>query len=199
MNYPEFFNRIETIKLNDPLSRLLGASEDGIFEYSYQDIVKMAGHSCPTVAGAYLMCQEGLKALYKNEIPTRGEIFVSFKEDNLEGVAGVIANVVSNITGATEKHGFKGMAGKLFTRTGLMEFNANISSSIKLTRTDTKKSIEVIYDPSSIPAGDMLMPIMQLILQGIVTEDEKLEFGKIWQKRVEDIFSNINKVISVIQ
>jgi len=198
MSHPDFFNKIETIILKDPLSKLLGASDDGVFEYSYQEIVKMAGHSCPTVTGAYLMCLVGLKALYKDETPVRGEILVSFREDNLEGVAGVIANVVSNITGATEKYGFKGMAGKLFTRTGLMEFNANISSSIKLTRVDTRKSVEVIYDPSSISAGEMLMPIMQLILQGVASEEEKEEFGKIWQKRVEDIFENIDKVVTVI-
>ena len=197
MSYPNFFNKIETIKLKDPLSKLLGASEDGIFEYSYQDIVKMAGHSCPTITGAYLMCQVGLKELYKDKIPTRGEILVSFKEDNLDGVAGVIASVVSNITGATENHGFKGMAGKLYVRTGLIEFNANISSSIKFTRKDTGKSVEVIYDPSDIPAGEMLMPLFQLVLQGLASEDEKNDFGKIWQKRVEDIFDNIDKVITV--
>lgn len=199
MKFPDFFSKIETIKLHDPLSILLGVTVDGIIEYSYEDIVKMAGHSCPTVTGAYLMLLEGLKALYENdETPVRGEIFVSFKEDSLEGVAGVIASVVSNITGATEKHGFKGIKGKLFTRTGLMEFNANISSSIRLTRVDTKKSVEVIYDPSSISAEEMLMPLMQLILQGMATEEEKKEFGQIWQKRVEDIFNNIDKVITVI-
>ncbi len=55
MTYPEFFKNIETIKLQDDLSLFLGAFEDGIIEFSYLDVVKTAGHSCPTVLGAYLM------------------------------------------------------------------------------------------------------------------------------------------------
>jgi len=45
MNYPEFFNTIETIKLKDPLSNLLGTFENGLVEFSYLDVVKNAGHS----------------------------------------------------------------------------------------------------------------------------------------------------------
>ena len=54
------------------LASFLGAFEDGIIEYSYLDVVKSAGHSCPTVLGAYLMTLKGLEALYKDEIPKRG-------------------------------------------------------------------------------------------------------------------------------
>ena len=71
MTYPQFFNNIPTIKLQDDLASLLGAFEDGLIEYSYLDSVKSAGHSCPTVLGAYLMTLEGLKALYENEIPSK--------------------------------------------------------------------------------------------------------------------------------
>ena len=49
MIYPQFFNKIPTIKLQDDLASFLGAFEDGIIEFSYLDIVKSAGHSCPTV------------------------------------------------------------------------------------------------------------------------------------------------------
>ena len=79
MIYPQFFNKIPTIKLQDDLASFLGAFEDGVIEFSYLDIVKSAGHSCPTVLGAYLMTLEGLEALYENEIPKRGEIIVEFK------------------------------------------------------------------------------------------------------------------------
>ena len=113
-----------------------------MIEFTYLDVVKNAGHSCPTVAGAYLLALEGLKALYENETPVRGEIFVSFSEDSSEGVAGVIANVLSHITGATESLGFKGLNGN-FVRHDLMQFNAEISSSIKLQRLDTGKTSRV--------------------------------------------------------
>ena len=78
MNYPQFFKTIETIKVQDPLSQVLGAFSDGEYEFSYLDVVKSAGHSCPTVAGAYLITLEALKALYKDQRAIRGDIKVEF-------------------------------------------------------------------------------------------------------------------------
>jgi len=197
MNYPKFFNTIETIKLQDPLSNLLGTFENGLIEFSYLDVVKNAGHSCPTVAGAYLLALEGIKALYENDTPVRGEIFVSFSEDSSEGVAGVIANVLSHITGATESLGFKGLNGN-FVRHDLMQFNAEISSSIKLQRLDTGKTVELVYNPSSIAQNPQTGPLMQKIMQNIATPEEKKLFGTLWQERVENIFKNIPQVIKVV-
>ena len=137
-----------------------------------------------------------IKALYPNEIPKRGEIFVSFKDDAKDGVAGVISSVVTQITGATETLGFKGIGGN-FVRHDLMKFNDNIDSSIKLQRLDTGKTVEVIYDPSSIQGDPKQQQLMQKIMQNMATPEEKIEFGKLWQQRVSDIFQNINKVITV--
>lgn len=50
MNYPPFFADIPKIVMRDPLAALLGAAQDGVIEYAYLDAVKLAGHSCPTVA-----------------------------------------------------------------------------------------------------------------------------------------------------
>lgn len=196
MNYPSFFDKIETITLQDKLSAFLGTFENGLVEFSYLHIVKQSGHSCPTVAGAYLMCLEGLKALYENETPQRGEILVSFKEDSQEGVAGVIASVVTHITGATESLGFKGINNH-FARIDLMKFNDNIDSSIKLQRADTGKSVEVIYDPTSIKANPMQQQLMGKIMSNNASKEELKLFGELWQERVENIFVNIDKVITV--
>ena len=150
MIYPQFFNKIPTIKLQDDLASFLGAFEDGIIEFSYLDVVKSAGHSCPTVLGAYLMTLKGLEALYKNEIPKRGEIIVEFKEAQNVAVAGVIGNVIMNITGATTTNGFKGLAGK-YDRNHLMKFEQDINgANVRFTRVDTLKSVDVFYDASSI-------------------------------------------------
>jgi len=198
MNYPEFFNTIETIQLQDPLSNFLGTFENGIVEFSYLDVVKNAGHSCPTVAGAYLLAIEGIKALYDNETPIRGEIFVSFSEDSSEGVAGVIANVLSHITGATETLGFKGLNGN-FARHDLMQFNAEISSSIKLKRLDTGKTVELVYNPSSIEQNPQVGTLMQKIMTNTATKEDKKLFGILWQERVEKIFQNISQVITLVK
>lgn len=196
MNYPDFFDSIETISLQDNLSNFLGTFENGIIEFSYLDIVKNSGHSCPTVAGAYLLVLKGLKALYPDSIPQRGEIEVFFKEDKNEGVTGVIASVITHITGATELSGFKGIKGK-FSRIRLMHFNENIDSSIKLQRVDTKESIEIDYDPSIIKIDPKQSIIMQKLQQNIATDQEKKEFEILWQQRVNDIFNKVDKVINI--
>lgn len=198
MNYPKFFDSVESIKLVDPLSNVLGAFEDGLYEITFLEVVKAAGHSCPTVAGAYLITLEGLKALYPDTRAVRGEIKVEFRDPMEEGVAGVIGNVVSQITGATEKSGFKGLGGR-FARHSLMKFNANINSSIRLTRADNGKSVDVYYDPSSIGGSPKMQMLMQKMMGGMASKEEAKEFGVLWQDRVERIMANIPSVIRVVK
>ena len=195
MNYPDFFNTIPTIKLQDPLSNFLGTFENGLVEFSYLDIVKSAGHSCPTVAGAYLVTLKGVEALYKEETPQRGAIRVEVKDDVANGVTGVITNVITQITGATEITGFKGINGN-FARNNLMEFNANIGSAFKFTRVDTNESVEITYDPSSVGGSPKQQELMGKIMQGKATPEDKKEFGELWQDRVRRIFEAGESVIS---
>ena len=56
--------------------------------YQFSDAVALAGHSCPTVASAYLMTRAALKALYGNDIPVRGNIAVVWQDERDEGVWG---------------------------------------------------------------------------------------------------------------
>lgn len=197
MNYPDFFNEVQVIKVQDPLSAVLGAFVKGEYVFNYLDVVKSAGHSCPTVAGAYLITAEALKALYSNELAVRGNIKVEFKEQLEDGVAGVISNVVSQITGATDKSGFKGLAGK-FARHSLMDFDAQISSSARFTRVDSGKSVDVFYDPSSIAPSPNMQPLMQKMMGGAAEPAEIKEFGELWQDRVKRIFENTQSVVKVV-
>ena len=191
MNYPEFYNKVEKIQLTDPLSNFLGAFENGVIEFSYLDIVKSAGHSCVTVAGAYLSCLKALKFLYPDSIPVRGNIKVEFNDSEFNAVTGVIANVVENITGATVSRGFKGIGGQ-FVRHSLMSFDANIEGEIKFTRLDTGKSVETVYNPQAPPHKNQQI-LMQKIMQGIASDSDKLEFASIWQNRVkETLIDNID-------
>jgi len=197
MNYPEFFDSVERIKVVDPLSNVLGAFEAGVYEFNYLEIVKAAGHSCPTVAGAYITALVGLKALYPNSPAVRGEIKVEFKESLEDGVAGVISNVISQITGATDKSGFKGLGGK-FARHSLMNFNSKISSSVRFTRVDNGKSVDVYYDPSLVGGSPKMQPLMQKMMSGAANPQEIKEFGELWQDRVKRIFDNMPTVVKVI-
>jgi len=196
LNYPTFFNNVPTIKLQDSLSDFLGTFENGAVEFSYLDVVKSAGHSCPTVAGAYITTLKGLEALYGAETPIRGNISVSLKNDMQEGVTGVIANVITQITGATELSGFKGLNGK-FARNNLMVFNAEINGAVEFKRLDTNKTVTVNYDHSSVAGNPKMQELMGKLMQGAATPEEKKEFGELWQSRVEAIFNSIDEVITV--
>lgn len=196
MNYPEFYDAVEVIKVKDPLSNVLGAFEAGEYEFNYLDVVKSAGHSCPTVAGAYIITLEALKALYPNELPVRGNVKVEFEESLEDGVAGVIGNVVSQITGATDKSGFKGLQGQ-FARHSLMAFNTPIDSSARFTRIDNSKVVNVTYNPSAVMPNPAMQPLMGKMMQGLATPEELKEFGALWQDRVKRIFENLDKVVQV--
>ncbi|QSZ41298.1 hypothetical protein GJV85_03970 [Sulfurimonas aquatica] len=196
MNYPEFFKTIKPIKVKDPLSQVLGAFEAGEYEFSYLDVVKSAGHSCPTVAGAYIITQEALKVLFFEQRAVRGNIKVEFEESLEEGVAGVVGNVISQITGATDKSGFKGLQGQ-FARHSLMAFNADIDASARFTRVDTGKRVDVTYNPEAIKPNPNMMKLMKKLSSGESTPEEVKEFGELWQERVQRIFENLDAVVEV--
>ncbi len=193
MKYPDYYDNIEHIVLQDDLSKFLGASEEGIIDISYLDIVKMAGHSCATVSGAYLMALKGLQELYGRELPRRGEIKVGLRETLSDGNAGVLAQVLSNITGATADTGFSGIHPR-FNRRGLLFFGTEMGSNVRFTRLDTNKSLEVSYLPGRVVnSGE----IMQSAVGPDATEESKRAFPKRWQEMVKTIIDNADRVIEL--
>lgn len=189
MSFPSFFDTAPTITLRDPLADLLGASGDGIIEYRYTDIVKLAGHSCPTVAGAYLMTRNALRKLYGDDLPERGGIKVEFHDGQTNGVTGVIANVVSMITGATTDNGFKGLGGK-YDRRNLLFFNTDLPGEIRFTRLDTGAHTTVSYHADVVPPSPELMPALRTLVAGQGNADRAEAFGQAWQERVRHILDN---------
>ena len=193
MKLPDYYKNIESIVLFDELAMFLGVPEDGKYEIRYEEIVKMAGHSCATVAGAYLMTLEGLKVLYKNGIPKRGEIKVELRDGAEEGSIGVSASVITNITGAAGNLGFAGINGK-YARRNLLSFNAKIDGFVRFTRLDTGKSVEVNYNPANIvyPGN-----IMMSAIGPQATDETKRAFPDRWKAMIGIIFENIDKVVEV--
>jgi hypothetical protein len=191
MSHPAFFESSPKISLYDPLAELLGASSDGVLHYSYTDAVKLAGHSCPTVAGAYLMTVKALRALYPDSLPERGNILVEFGDDPANGVTGVIANVVTLLTGATVDTGFKGLAGE-YDRRSLMAFNADIAGEIAFTRRDTGACVAVSYSAREVPPAPLTMPLLQKILAGQASPEQRQTFIEAWQDRVRRILEAID-------
>ncbi len=189
MQTPSFFENAPSIDLVDPLANFLGATTDGRITYNYVDAVKLAGHSCPTVAGAYLMTKFATSHLYGSETPVRGQIKVEMSEAIDEGVTGVIGNVISMITGAAAEGGFKGIGGK-FNRSGLLSYGAGNSHTVTFTRTDTGASIGASFDASAVPPEAEQMPMMQKLMSGAGGPEDVVKFGQLWQTRVGTIMTS---------
>ena len=195
MKYRVFFDKIETIVVEDELAKFLGVNEDGVIEFSYADIVKTAGHSCGTVAGAYLIAQEGLKVLYKDALPKRGEIKVELKKAPRDDNTGVVAAVISTITGATEAYGFGGIPGGKFNRRDLLFFEADIDTAVRLTRLDTGESVGINYMPKKVVDP---MSILMSAISPDATEEDKESFPDRFQEMVQTLFANRDKVIEIV-
>ncbi len=194
--YREFFDQIEKIVVYDELAQFLGAIEDGIIEFSYTDIVKVAGHSCATVAGAYLITLHGLKSLYGSDFPKRGEIKVEIQKSPTTDNAGVVGSVVSTITGATEKYGFGGIPTGKFNRRGLLFFEADIATDVKFTRLDTNQSVGINYNPKTVVNP---MEILQSAIKPDAKEEDIKSFPDRFQNMVKTLFENHDKVIEITQ
>ena len=186
MRFPEFFAAAPRITVRDPLARLLGAAEDGVFEYTYADTVKLAGHSCPTVASAYLMTRAALRALYPDTLPERGGIRVELRDERLAGVTGVVANVASFLTGATEDTGFKGIAGH-HDRRSLLSFGIDIPGQIRFTRVDTGAAAVVSARLDRVPSDPRIVGLMPRCVAGTATADEAALLQTLWQGRVRTL------------
>lgn len=181
-----YFDDIAPITVRDALAQLLGASDDGLITYTYKDAVRLAGHSCPTVAGAWMSACAGLKALYGDDIPQRGNISVDLPGAEDEGVTGVIGQVLTLITGAAAANGFHGLAGD-HRRAFLLNYGDSAVSGVRFTRNDTGQTVEVQYDPRGVPADETLRPLMGAVLNGMADAEQTRLFGQLWQDRVKRI------------
>ncbi|MBL0142470.1 MAG: hypothetical protein IPP91_10340 [Betaproteobacteria bacterium] len=186
MQFPAFFDAAPRITVRDPLAAFLGAAQDGVIEYGYADVVKLAGHSCPTVAAAYLSTRAALGALYPNALPERGGIRVELREHREEGTTGVVANVVSLLTGATQDTGFKGIGGK-FDRRDLLFFGVDIPGQIRLARVDTGAAVTVLARLERVPADPRMSPLLQRCFAATATAEEAALFQSLWQARVRTL------------
>ena len=117
------------------------------------------------------MLKEGLKRF---DSPKRGEINAYLKDDISEGVTGVISNVIAQVIGSTCKSGFHGLAGK-YDRRGLMHFNADITSSMRLVDR-SGKVVDIEYDPNGLAPSSKMSPLMQKVISGNAIKEEEKEF-----------------------
>ena len=195
-----FYEDVEPISLKEPLAEFLGALDEGEeLEFTYTDAVKLAGHSCPAVSGAFKITEKALKVLYDKEIPIRGEISVKVLGSVGNGANGPISQVISLITGAASQTGFAGL-GQRFGRKDKLIFdekNEELNSFI-FTRDDTGKSVKVTYHPELLPQDSELPQLFTKCMVDTATEKQKEEFKEKWQKRVKAVlFEEVKGLLAV--
>jgi len=184
MQFPAFFNRVPRLQVNDPLADFLGAALSGQLDYGYADAVKLAGHSCPTVAIAYVLGHRALGLLYPGQMPERGGVRIEFAEDIDDGVTGVFAAVLMLLTGAAHDGGFKGLGGR-FVRRDLQRFGQDLPLQLRFTRLDNGAAVDAGADTSGVHSDPELPGLMARCINGTADMAERNRFGELWQRRVE--------------
>ncbi len=186
MRMPLFFDDVPPITVVDPLADTLGAAAGGVIEYGYRDAVKLAGHSCPTVAGTWLMTRAALSRLYPEQLPRRGEIRVELDRALDEGVAGVIGAVAGLVTGAANDGGFKGLAGR-FARNGLLRFGVPMQGEIRFTRLDSGAAVELSHRVGAVPRPPAVSQWMPRALGAPGDAVAQAAFAQAWPEWVRTI------------
>lgn len=179
-----FFESAPRIVMRDALAETLGAADGGLIEYGYADAVRLAGHSCPTVAGAWLMARAAVHALYPDRVGDRGAIAVTMSAPEAEGTTGVVAQVFTLVTGAAASNGFHGIGGR-FARNGLLAYGSgDIGAIARFRRVDSGATVDVTMDFSAVRPAPQLRVLMQRALAPDATAAERKAFADVWQERV---------------
>lgn len=202
----EYITKVPPILMRDLFLEILG-QVDGPIPYNYADVVKFAGHSCVTVAGAWAITNSALKALYVEEIPVRGQIKITAPAAEDEAVTGVFGEVISFITGAATKSGFPGGGfGKEYNRRNLLEYPKEFTNVHPLDMTwiferiDTGNKVGVKYDSSKVlPAAKREHgELTPKIGARLATPDETKEWVEAWNKRAQFVLENYESLAGMI-
>lgn len=189
MDFPAFFDEAPAIRLRDPLAGFLGSAPDGVMTYRYPDAVRLCGHSCPVVAGAWLMVLAGLDWLYGDDLPERGGIAVHLRDSVAQGTTGVVASVATLVTGAAAEGGFHGIGpGQRFARWGLLHFEAPIDGIIGLRRLDCGAGVVVDLDTGFVPHDPAIADLMPRAVRGEADATGLARFAALFQDRVRRMF-----------
>jgi hypothetical protein len=186
---------VESIAIRDPVAEALGVLDPGDpFVITYRDVVKEAGHSCPTASGAYRITQLGLDALYPDDLPVRSDIEVLAPESRDDATYGVMSRIISYITGAAQADGFGGLGDGVGDRRNLLAFDAfdpgTADPTFRFRRTDTDETVEVTYHVSEVPDGGPAMGNLRRILDGSASEDQRAAFSEAWHGRVQQVLTD---------
>jgi len=184
---------VEPIRIRDPVAEALAVLDPGDpFVVSYRDVVKTAGHSCPTAAGAFRLTQVALDALYPDSLPVRSNIEVRAGGPKHDAAYGVTANLVAAITGAAESDGFGGLAGGFGGRDDMLSYGVFGDEGVQFAfaRTDTDDTVVVTYHVADVPTLGPEGQYLTKIVDGNATAQERDAFANAWHTRVQAVLDD---------
>ncbi|UXR65298.1 hypothetical protein EZJ49_03415 [Bdellovibrio bacteriovorus] len=177
--------KLPQILVREPFAEFLRADqEEYSFPISLLDVVRFAGHACPSMVGAFVISQRAVRELFpETGVLIRGQVSVEMGSAVDRGATGPISNVFSMIFGAWEKSGFGGIQGN-FVRRGLLSYEVSDlpPGTYRFKHLGTGKTIEVFYDSS------------QVDLKGDLSD---LSFQEVWRMKIRRIVMEADKVLMV--
>lgn len=195
--FKDFINAAGAIRMREPLAAILGAftGPGDTVEFTLGDVIKAAGHACPTVVGSFITLREVLARLYPDSVPVRGEIEVTIYGPPDEGVNGVMGQVFSQVTGAAPGTGFKGL-GARFRRKDLLSFCPEADAPearFRFTRTDNGRAVTARFRPWKIPfpsdKAARMARLMQQVVAGDAASGELEEFQELWVGKLKGMLA----------
>lgn len=194
----DYLDTVPPILMKEPFLELLGQTQEPI-PYTFKETVKISGHACGAVAGAWLITRKALEALYPSTLPVRGQIKVTMPGAEDEWLIGVFGQVIANITGAAPKTGFPGgELGSAFNRRNLMVYAKEPVGTPPtkmrwvFERTDTGAEVAIQYDLSMIkpPATPERGELGAKAARGLADAEEMKDWQEYWNARVKFVFDN---------
>ncbi len=132
------------------------------------------------------MVRRGLQLPYDSEMPERGGIEAYLRGPCDQGTAGVVAAVVTLVTGAAPETGFRGIGSRgRFARRDLLHFDATFDGVMALRRTDTMQGVVLDLDATVVPFAREMQTVLPKVMAGEADADEQARFAAFWQARVE--------------
>lgn len=198
----DYITEVPPIMMVDPYFEIFGQSQEPV-PYYYEEAVKLAGHSCGAITGAWTITRKALEALYpEGEIPVRGQIAVEAPGAEDEWFIGVFGEVITFITGAAPKTGFNGaefgQTDDLFVRQNKMVYTEEPTNQAPpmrewiFTRLDTGAKVGVKFNLAVITpiATDEWKAMGKKMAAGEATPEEAAAYYKYWNDRAKFVLDN---------
>lgn len=198
----EYITQQPPIMMIEPYFKIFGQSQVAV-PYYYENAVKLAGHSCGATAGAWIITQKAMEALYPDgAIPVRGQIAVAAPGAADEWYTGVFGEIITLVTGAAPRTGFIGAeygeVNDLFVRQNKMVYSEEPTGTPPpkmewiFTRLDTGRKVGVNFNLAIITpvATEERQAMGAKMAKGLATPEEAQEYYQYWNDRAQFVFKN---------